>query len=1316
MVRAAPNDMAPTERDPARIDDGSLHTGTAVDGGHPLAPYFPRLTIDWLHNAPDVRFREVDGSVAFVDISGFTKLSEGLAKHGKVGAEELTATIGTCFVSLLDIAVANGGRLLKFGGDALLLLFTGEAHEARACRAAIDMRRELRVVGRLTVLGQRVSLRMSVGVHSGRFHFFLVGSSHRELIVTGPGASTTVTMEGTAQAGEIVISPDTAAGLRPGVVGDAKGEGYLLRRAPSVPEDAFVPFEVVDPDVELVRGIPVGLRDTLTSTVQDSEHRRVTIAFLHFDGTDALIEEQGAAAAADRLDALVSIVQRAADRQEVAFLATDVDRDGGKIILTAGAPSTSGDDEHRMLLAVREIMDAGPPLDLRIGVNRGSVFVGEVGPPYRRTFTVMGDAVNLAARLMAKAEPGQILTTPDLLARSPTRFATVELEPFLVKGKAKPVEALGVGAISGIQRVGIADDLPFVGRTAEVEALVQLVRQASAGRGALIEIVGEAGVGKSRLLERLRELTADRTQLGAVCERYDSSTPYHVIRRLLRGLLDLPAEGSDDATAQLFLAAVTERAPTVLPWAPLIAQAVDLTLPETPETRELEEEFRRARLAEALIELLVHLLPQAGLLTVEDAHFMDEASADLFGTLAASAGATSWLICVTRRDVETGFVGPRDAARLELGPLDEATATTLAELATHDAPLADHDLRRLVRRSDGNPLFLRELLAAAVGGAAVDALPDSVEEVVAARIDRLSSDDRHLLRRLSVLGESAPLVLARSVVDDLPGPGDPTWDRLRDFITWDDDVVHFRNRLLRDAAYDGLTYRLRRQLHNRAGDSLVATTAQRGDEQPELLSFHYLHAQRYSEAFSYALEAAEWAKSVYANFEAADLYERALVAGRRITHLGPSDLASVYESLGDARNRTGAYAGAAAAYRSARRIVHHDPVAEARLMLKLARVQGWLDRYTNAMRWITKGLRVLDGVEGQEAARQRAELLSWYGRFCQEAGYQSRAITWCTRAVEQAEAAGEQVALAEALRVIDWAKEKLGKLDEPVNSERALAIYRSLDDLAGQAKLYNALGIFAYFRGEWEKALELYRRGEELDRRTGNDVNAAFEVFNIGEIALDQGRLDIAEEQFNKVSRAWRAAGYRSGVADVIGKLARTAAGRGRFEEALALFEEAIVEVRDIGSQADALEATARMAECLLLAGRPELALTLAEEAQSQARGLGGVPAQIPLIQRVRGAVLARSGATEAAVEALEQSMDAARTRGAQYEEALTVRILAEVLPHASEEERAGLRETAAATLARLGVVWTPDLLGGERPTGRTGGAPQARAVRPVTT
>ena len=789
---------------------------------HPLAPYFPRLVIDWLTTAPDERFREQTGTVAFVDISGFTKLSEGLAKHGKVGAEELTTAIGTCFVTLLDLAVAYGGRLLKFGGDALLLFFSGEAHEARACRAAIEMRRALREVGRMTVLGQRVALRMSVGVHSGVFHFFLVGTSHRELIVAGPGASTVVTMEGTADAGEIVVSPATAAALRPAAVGAAKGPGFLLRRAPSVPDDSFVPFEPVAHDVDLVRGIPVGLRGALVSANPESEHRRVTVAFLHFDGTDEMISMEGPEATAARVDALVAITQRAVERQEVTFLATDADRDGGKIILTAGAPATSGDDEHRMLLAVREIMDAGPPLPIRIGVNRGSVFVGEVGPPYRRTFTVMGDAVNLAARLMAKAQTGQILSTPELLARSRTRFEAFDLEPFYVKGKSRPVQAQAVGTRIGARAVGNSMELPLLGREVEQQQLAELAARAAAGQGCVVEIVGETGTGKSRLVSALRQMASDRMQLTAVCERYDSSTPYHEVRRLLRSLLDLPSEGGDPAVTTKFLAELEARAPELLPWAPLIAMAIGVTVPETPESRDLEEEFRRPRLADAVTELLAKLLPGAGLFVIEDAHNMDDASADLFGHLAAQVGATSWMWCTTRLDGPSGFVAPEGSTvRLELGPLTAEAALELARAATEDAPLSERELTLLVERSGGSPLFLRELIAAAKSGDAVESLPESIEEVAAARIDRLPADARRLLRRMSVLGQSFPVGLLSDVIDDLPGPDDPTWSQVEEFVSWDgQETMSFRDGLMRDSAYGGLTFQLRRQLHSRAADTI----------------------------------------------------------------------------------------------------------------------------------------------------------------------------------------------------------------------------------------------------------------------------------------------------------------------------------------------------------------------------------------------------------------------------------------------------------------------------------------------------------------
>ena len=174
--------------------------------GAALAPYLPRLATEGAGEAPDARWRSLDASLVFVDVSGFTRLSERLAGKGRIGAEELTEVLGGCFSQLLGVAYAGGGSLLKFGGDALLLLFTGEGHPVRGSEAAVRMLREMRAIGRVSTSVGRLRPGRSVGVHSGALHLFRVGGSHRELIVTGPGASAVVTMESTAGAGEVVVS------------------------------------------------------------------------------------------------------------------------------------------------------------------------------------------------------------------------------------------------------------------------------------------------------------------------------------------------------------------------------------------------------------------------------------------------------------------------------------------------------------------------------------------------------------------------------------------------------------------------------------------------------------------------------------------------------------------------------------------------------------------------------------------------------------------------------------------------------------------------------------------------------------------------------------------------------------------------------------------------------------------------------------------------------------------------------------------------------------------------------------------------------
>ena len=217
------------------------------------------------------------------------------------------------------------------------------------------MRRTLRDVGRIEVPGAKVTLRMAQGVHSGSFHFFAVGTTHTELLPTGPGWSRLVAMEHSAAAGEIVISPETAALLPSPCLGEARGAGTLLRREPPghTEKMPLIPRPKMSADT-LAHCLSAAVRAHVLAGGGTSEHRPVTIAFVHFDGTDAMIERSGPVATAEALHALMNVVEMAAQEQKIAFLASDVDADGGKLILTAGAPSITGDDEERMLLALAQ--------------------------------------------------------------------------------------------------------------------------------------------------------------------------------------------------------------------------------------------------------------------------------------------------------------------------------------------------------------------------------------------------------------------------------------------------------------------------------------------------------------------------------------------------------------------------------------------------------------------------------------------------------------------------------------------------------------------------------------------------------------------------------------------------------------------------------------------------------------------------------------------------------------------------------------------------------------------------------------------------
>ena len=514
-----------------------------VETTHAFHPYLPRLVTTWSREAPDADFRVLPGSLLSLDISGFTSLSERLQARGRAGAEELILLVSGIFEGLIRIAERRGGDVLKFRGDALLILFADDDHEHNASLAAAEMQWLIEQSGETVSSVGAVRLRMSCGIYSGDCHFFLAGTSHRELVVAGPASSATVELESGAEASEILVSTATAAAL-PGEWLGGERDGARLISIPQhdlgAPPQTETPADVEDGE-GLAEYVPAPLRAQLALEIAEPEHRHVTAAFVRFGGIDGLVAEAGPGAVHERIAALGALVGEAADDLGVTWLESDIDVDGGKFYLVSGAPAAAGDEEERMLRTLRRIVDADVGLPVKAGVNRGPVFAGDIGAASRRTYAVMGDTVNLAARLTARAEPGGILASAEVLDRARTRFDSTH-QPFLMKGKERPVTAYSVGAAVGARPEETTGSLPLVGREQEVALITEAINAARMRQSRLVEIVGEPGIGKSRLVEELRTLAVGFQQLTTRCEHYERSSPFFAVRSLLRPLAGITPE------------------------------------------------------------------------------------------------------------------------------------------------------------------------------------------------------------------------------------------------------------------------------------------------------------------------------------------------------------------------------------------------------------------------------------------------------------------------------------------------------------------------------------------------------------------------------------------------------------------------------------------------------------------------------------------------------------------------------------------------------------------------------------------------------
>ncbi|MEO7372247.1 MAG: AAA family ATPase, partial [Ilumatobacteraceae bacterium] len=863
------------------------------------------------------------------------------------------------------------------------------------------------------------------------------------------------------------------------------------------------------------------------------------MSFIRLNGTDDLLQRDGPEGVHRLLAEITEIVDRASAELDVCWLETQAEANSVRWTLIAGAPTATERDGERLLRVLRRIADE-TPAPLRIGANLGVVFVGDMGHPQRCTYIVMGDATNLAARLMAKAAPGEIIAGERLHNTCPGRFEWTPLEPFTVKGKRVPVRAFVVGPLvedpAGVVERGGGSTAPMVGRQAELAELLRVISV-----GGIVELVGEAGTGKTRLWQEARSIEGRRRWLVMRAEPHEVASLYLPFRRLIRPAAGIDVRADAAASGSVITAVVERMAPDLGPWLPLIATVVGADVESTDEVEALDPAFRADRLRLAVAELVVALTGPGSVIVFEDLHWVDEASRALLEVLGGML-VDGIALVVTRRP--QGW-SPAPVTTIELSAISGEQADQLLLRELPPSAASDATLTRLKESAAGNPLYLIELArSVATGTSRADgAYPETVERLLAARIDQLPIAGRELIRDASVLGSTMNRALAGRVLGRPDLNASETWQReLGDLVVLGEDTVRFRHDLVRVAAYEGLSVRRRRELHQRAGDVIEEL----GDSAPiadpiAALAFHASGSGLPERVVHWSREAAEAAMGKGA-MEIAEWLLTDVVAAQRQLGSAPDERCAVHRRLALAAERAGHPESALDALDHAARMAdEHDAavIAEDR-----ARLLEKLGRYRSALVATAKALR------SSPEPDVSGHLLLARATIRNRLGQWKECLRLCRTLLQDSKYRDKRV-LAQAHLLAEWCCMSLGLPERAEHERAAFSLLAGLDDSIGLGNLLLNRGESAWRECRALDAVEDFRLSSERYKRAGDVLGAALADNNLAEILTLQFHLEAAEELLTRARRVTQAAQYPHGTMTTISGLSRIAAWKGDTTRAL---------------------------------------------------------------------------------------------------------------------------------------------------------------------
>jgi adenylate cyclase len=1137
-----------------------------------------------------------EGATLFADISGFTKLTEALVHELGVqrGAEELTRYLNLVYDAIIDEIHRFSGSVIAFAGDAITCWFDGDSGLC-ATSAALAMQQAMQQFATLrTPAGTVVSLSMKVAVAAGPVRRFLIGDPNIRLIDTIAGEILVrlAAAEGQAESGEVVLDEATWRALGDAISvtalrQDEETASYyaVVAGIPSPIESRpWPPLDFNQIDEAAVRPwllAPVYQRLRLGMGHFLAELRPTVALFLRFSGIDYDHDE----AAGEKLGAYICWVLNTITRYGGTLIDLNIGDKGSYLYINFGAPQSYEDNAARAASAALALQDPPPDLNfiesVQIGISQGRMRAGAYGGANHRTYGVLGDEVNMAARLMMKAKPGQTVISEAAQRSIARAFDLDPLPPMQVKGKNEPVTAYvlrDVKQFERMHRMSATYALPMVGRAADLAHIEQAVEQAAAGRGQVITLVGEPGVGKSRLVAEAVRFAEGRSipVYGGACESYSINSSYFVWQPIWRDLLGVDPTLPVAEQIEILACRFPTIDPDLLPRLPLLGAVLQFAIPDNDFTRSFDAKLRKSSLESLLVDVLRRLSHRTPMLIVlEDCHWLDDLSYELLQVIGRAIGDLPICLLLTHRvlsldRLRSGKVSALpyySEIRLELFTAEEARLLVqlkLTSLTGGEVAVAESVAHRLVEQAQGNPFYLEELIAYLhFRGISFDSeavissieMPDSLHRLVLSRLDQLSESQQITAKIASIggrifrvawlwgaypaLGTSAQV---RSDVEAL---------RRQDLVLHEPDEAEltyfFKQVITQNVIYESLPHELRTTIHGEIGRFVEETYADALDPHIDLLAYHYDRSNNQSKRCEYLRKAGEVAQAKYANQAAVDYYER-------LMPLLP-------------------------------------PNKQIEIMRKLGQVLELMGRWKDAQKQYEQALVL---AEQQTDYRAVAWCQTAMGEVLRKQGEYDEAILWLERARKTFEELADIEGLGQALHYTGTLTVQQGNYEKADKLyEESLVLRQQLNDRASIASLLSNRGIIASYQGNYLRSRSLYEQSLTIRQELGDRWAVAATHNNLGMLYLEQDDLAAARAQFETAVNLQQQIGDKWGTANTLHNLANVARNAGNYREAMVLYARSLVVWQELGERwvlAYWLEDTACLA---VLEGRYEQALKI---------------------------------------------------------------------------------------------------------------------------